>query len=67
MEFVIKDSKTDHLRLTNTAVVGRTDDPSLCAVAAMWRYMEAAGPVLAASPFNAAMAGTPIYILAFGW
>ena len=50
MEFVIKDSKTDRLRLTNTVVVGRTDDPSLCAVAAMWRYMEAAGPVPAASP-----------------
>ena len=50
MEFVIKDSKTDHLRLTNTVVVGRTDDPSLCAVAAMWSYMEANKALPAAAP-----------------
>ena len=50
MEFVIKDSKTDHLRLTSTVVVGRTDDPSLCAVAAMWSYMEANKALPAAAP-----------------
>ena len=40
MKFVIKDSKTEHFRLTSKMVVGRTGDPMLCAVRAMWQYME---------------------------
>ena len=43
---VIKDSKTDLDGPPQT----RTDDPSLCAVAAMWSYMEANRALPAAAP-----------------
>ena len=76
MVVVLKQSKQDQLRLTADLVVGATGDATLCAVAAMWRYLSVRCPtsemealfVVRGSPWSGAQMRTELeeVLLALG-